>query len=109
MADHLGRHALANFAFGLRHQGQRPVRMGLDVDKAGRDDFTGGVYYVGAARRNSIADIDDASVHDGNICLDSGRAGAVDDMAVPYDDGVGHVFSPVVSRAASALRVFPSR
>jgi hypothetical protein len=62
MADHLGRDALADFAFRQRHQRQRPVGVGLDVDEAGGDDFVPGVDHARAAGRDIRIDGDDLAV-----------------------------------------------
>ena len=64
MADHLGRDPLEDLALCLRHQRQRPVGMGLDVDEAGRDDLPGNVDHLRPARGDVGADRGDSAIFD---------------------------------------------
>ena len=89
MADDLGGHPLADLALRQRHQRERPVRMGLDVDEAGGDDLAGGVDCRRAAG-GKLADRPDAAGLDGDIGHPPGRARAVDHGAAADDDGVSH-------------------
>ena len=90
MADDLGRHPLTHLALRQRHQRQRPVGMGLDVDEAGRDDPARGVHDRCPAGGKIVADRPDAAVLDDDIGGITGRTAAVDHGAAADDDGLSH-------------------
>ncbi len=64
-----------------------PVVVGVDVDESGRDDLAGGVDGLGGiafqrrTARPAAPNLDDLAVLDGDVGVESVRAGAVDDGA----------------------------
>ena len=76
VADDLGGDALAHLALSLGIDRQREIRVGLDVDEAGRDGEAGRVDGF-ACGIGDVPDRRDAIAVDGKIALDAGIAGAV--------------------------------
>ena len=88
LAEHLGRHALADLALGVAVFEQQVVGVRVHVDEAGRDDQPLGVdLALGLARRHA-ADGDDPVAADGHVADEPRVAGAVDDAAVADDEVV---------------------
>ena len=56
--------------------------MGVQIDKARRDDQPAGIDHLGALMRPDAADLGDASVFDSDVAAKTRRTGAVDDHAV---------------------------
>ena len=89
IADHLGRHALADLAFRLRVERQGEVGMGVDVDEAGGDGQAVCVDHPFRAARIALLDGLDAPVPERHVGLARGRPGPVHDLAAP-DENVVH-------------------
>ncbi len=90
MADDLGRHPLAHFAFGLGVDRQGEVGMRLDVDKARRHRQTRGLYDPRRPGRQRAAERRDTAVADRDIADLARPAAAVDQDAAADQDLLAH-------------------
>ena len=109
IADHLGRHPLADLGLGLRVERQGEVGMGMDVDEARGHHAAVGVDDATRAVRPVRLDGDDAAGADGHIGHAGRRAGAIDHLAAPDHDVVHHRLPSREYRLGAPIHERPSR
>ena len=80
-----------------RVPGRLAVEVGVDVDEARRHHQAVGVDDLGAGGVEAAADLGDHAVADGDVGMDGGRAGAVDDEAVADDERARVTHEPILS------------
>src|SRR5690606_36529569 len=81
-AKDLGRDALADFALGVAVLEERPIGMGMHVDKARGDDEAADVDLLPSETRFHMADRGDTIALDRNVAPMPRVAGPVDNFAV---------------------------
>jgi hypothetical protein len=86
VADDFGRHALAHLAVSRRGEGQREVRVCLDVDEPGGDDEPAGVDHAVGGALVARRDRHDAAAADRDIGRDRRGTGAGEHLSTAYDD-----------------------
>jgi len=86
LAEHLGRHALADLGEMIWRGEDLQVGVGVHVDETGRDDQTGGVDGAPSRQVGGVADPDDDGTGDGHVRGVPRRAGAVDDRPALQDE-----------------------
>ena len=96
-AENFRRHPLANLALGQPVFEEQRIRVGVDVDEAGRDHQSGRVNFMQSRAPWNFADRGDAVPFDGNVSIEPGVPGSIHDPAVPHDQIVARLllhFSP---------------
>ena len=99
-----GRHAVATGRLQQRIPAHLAVVVSVNVDKAGRDDLSGcvdglgGIAFQRRTARPTAPNLDDLAVFDGDVGIESVRAGSVDDGAAG-DFEVEHDYSLVCAAA----------
>ena len=86
VAYHFRSHTLAHRTLAQGVGKKLNVRMGMGVNKAGGDEFSGGIDLQGRENTFQVTDIIDLIADDGNIGIVAGLAGTVNNGSVTDDD-----------------------
>ena len=97
IAGNHGRDALAGFRRHVRRREQRPVVMGVHVDKTGRDDFSGDIDLPRPGRSRDVAHRRDPVAVNCHVAAKARAAGPVDHAAAAQDQ-IGHPSPPPAVR-----------